>query len=256
MNKLNIALMHTIQASRILVSQSTLEAFEGEQKGRSSGARGSRKGFPFSNPPPPTFPSRTRIQVCGFTVSVLSSSSLVSFAAVIRVVTQALPYWWEERCVTALITAAKKTTSWLAIIKCTNTKFCCFTGFLVIMLPFWLMNYLWPDSVLNRRERRGICYEPVKCCTCLWHIQNGGFFCCRLHMLLYKSRSQGLCFSRLLLLQRAWGRGNIGRPNNLRIIGVYIRFQLVHACTACVNFTLAVIEYLKTPIFIQLLMYL
>ncbi|CAH3181084.1 unnamed protein product, partial [Porites lobata] len=42
--------------------------------------------------------------------------------------------------------------------------------FLVIMLPFWLMNYLWPDSVLNRRERRGICYEPVKCCTCLWHI--------------------------------------------------------------------------------------
>ena len=88
MNKLNIALMHTIQASRILVSQSTLEAFEGEQKGRSSGARGSRKGFPFSNPPPPTFPSRTRIQVCGFTVSVLCSSSLVSFAAVIRVVTQ------------------------------------------------------------------------------------------------------------------------------------------------------------------------
>ena len=88
MNKLNIALMHTIQASRILVSQSTLEAFEGEQKSRSSGARGSRKGFPFSNPPPPTFPSRTRIQVCGFTVSVLCSSSLVSFAAVIRVVTQ------------------------------------------------------------------------------------------------------------------------------------------------------------------------
>lgn len=76
----------------------------------------------------------------------------------------------------------------------------------------------------------------------------------RLHMLckhkLYKSRSQGLCFSRLLLLQRAWGRGNIGRPNNLRIIGVYIRFQLVHACIAYVNFTLAVKEYLKTPIFI------
>lgn len=44
------------------------------------------------------------------------------------------------------------------------------TGFLIIMLPFWLVNYLWPDSVLNRRERRGVCYEPVKCCTCLWHI--------------------------------------------------------------------------------------
>ncbi|XP_022780174.1 uncharacterized protein LOC111321529 [Stylophora pistillata] len=43
-------------------------------------------------------------------------------------------------------------------------------GFLIIMLPFWLLNYLWPDSVLNRRERRGVCYEPVKCCTCLWHI--------------------------------------------------------------------------------------
>ena len=73
---------------------------------------------------------------------------------------------------------------------------------------------------------------------------------------LYKSRSQDLCFSRLLLLQRAWGRGNLGRPNNLRIIGVYIRFQLVHACIACVNFTIAVIEYLKTPVFIELLMYL
>ncbi|XP_020895377.1 uncharacterized protein LOC110234342 isoform X2 [Exaiptasia diaphana] len=43
-------------------------------------------------------------------------------------------------------------------------------GFIIIMLPFWLVNYLWPDSVLNRRERRGVCYEPVKCCTCLWHI--------------------------------------------------------------------------------------
>ena len=67
---------------------------------------------------------------------------------------------------------------------------------------------------------------------------------------LYKSRSQGLCFSRLLLLQRAWARGNIGRLHKLRIIGVYIRFQLVHACIAYVNFTLAVKEYLKTPIFI------
>ena len=66
----------------------------------------------------------------------------------------------------------------------------------------------------------------------------------------YKSRSQGLCFSRLLLLLRVWGRGNIGRPNNLRIIGVYIRFQLVHAYIACVNFSLAVKEYLKTSIFI------
>ncbi|XP_031574331.1 uncharacterized protein LOC116308102 [Actinia tenebrosa] len=44
------------------------------------------------------------------------------------------------------------------------------TVFIILMLPFWLINYLWPDSVLNRRERRGICYEPVKCCTCLWHI--------------------------------------------------------------------------------------
>ncbi|XP_032232373.1 uncharacterized protein LOC116614909 [Nematostella vectensis] len=44
------------------------------------------------------------------------------------------------------------------------------SGFILLMLPFWLVNYLWPDSVLNRRERRGVCYEPVKCCTCLWHI--------------------------------------------------------------------------------------
>ena len=67
---------------------------------------------------------------------------------------------------------------------------------------------------------------------------------------LYKSRFQGLCFSLLLLLRRAWGWGNTGRHNNVRIIGMYIRFQLVHCCVACVNFTLAVIEYLKTPIFI------
>lgn len=43
-------------------------------------------------------------------------------------------------------------------------------GFLLLMLPFWLVNYFFPHSVLSRKERRGICYEPVKCCTCLWHI--------------------------------------------------------------------------------------
>ncbi|XP_050414447.1 uncharacterized protein LOC126828612 [Patella vulgata] len=43
-------------------------------------------------------------------------------------------------------------------------------GFYVLMLPFWLINTFWPKSVLDPPARTGICYEPVKCCSCLWHI--------------------------------------------------------------------------------------
>ncbi|XP_077998391.1 uncharacterized protein LOC144451429 [Glandiceps talaboti] len=42
--------------------------------------------------------------------------------------------------------------------------------FVAVMLPFWLVNYFWPNVVLSRRTRTGMCYEPVKCCSCLWHI--------------------------------------------------------------------------------------
>ncbi|KAK3743313.1 hypothetical protein RRG08_007551 [Elysia crispata] len=44
------------------------------------------------------------------------------------------------------------------------------TVFVVFMLPFWIVNEKKKDSVLDRRNRTGICYEPVKCCSCLWHI--------------------------------------------------------------------------------------
>ena len=42
--------------------------------------------------------------------------------------------------------------------------------FVAMLLPFWFVNYFWPGTVLNRKERRGICYEPVRCCSCAWHI--------------------------------------------------------------------------------------
>ncbi|XP_077864484.1 uncharacterized protein LOC144349993 [Saccoglossus kowalevskii] len=42
--------------------------------------------------------------------------------------------------------------------------------FVAVMLPFWIINYVFRDSMLNKRERTGFCYEPVKCCSCVWHI--------------------------------------------------------------------------------------
>jgi len=38
------------------------------------------------------------------------------------------------------------------------------------MIPFWIINAVKRDSVLDNRTRQGFCYEPVKCCTCLWHV--------------------------------------------------------------------------------------
>ncbi|KAH3821101.1 uncharacterized protein LOC127832521 [Dreissena polymorpha] len=40
----------------------------------------------------------------------------------------------------------------------------------VVMLPFWLLNACKRGIVLDPYSRTGICYEPAKCCTCLWHI--------------------------------------------------------------------------------------
>ncbi|XP_078696873.1 uncharacterized protein LOC144924999 [Branchiostoma floridae x Branchiostoma belcheri] len=44
------------------------------------------------------------------------------------------------------------------------------TAFLLVMIPFWLMNHVWDRSVLDYRERSGLCYEPVMCCSCVWHV--------------------------------------------------------------------------------------
>lgn len=42
--------------------------------------------------------------------------------------------------------------------------------FLGVMFPFWLINKCKTNIVLDPYSRTGICYEPAKCCTCLWHI--------------------------------------------------------------------------------------
>ncbi|XP_012559595.2 uncharacterized protein LOC105845902 [Hydra vulgaris] len=42
--------------------------------------------------------------------------------------------------------------------------------FLLLLIPFWFVNFFWPGSVLSLKERRGICYEPVKSFSCVWHV--------------------------------------------------------------------------------------
>jgi len=44
------------------------------------------------------------------------------------------------------------------------------TVFFIITVPFWLINRLRRNAVLDWKERDGICYEPVKCCSCIWHV--------------------------------------------------------------------------------------
>ncbi|KAL3861935.1 hypothetical protein ACJMK2_007946 [Sinanodonta woodiana] len=42
--------------------------------------------------------------------------------------------------------------------------------FFALLLPFWILNEVKKNSVLDPYSRTGICYEPVSCCSCLWHI--------------------------------------------------------------------------------------
>ena len=42
--------------------------------------------------------------------------------------------------------------------------------FIILLAPFWFVKFFWPGTVLNRKERRGICYEPVKCCPYIWQV--------------------------------------------------------------------------------------
>jgi len=44
------------------------------------------------------------------------------------------------------------------------------TIYFLCMLPFWLIEFFWKGRVLNKNERRGICYEPVSNCPCLWKV--------------------------------------------------------------------------------------
>ncbi|XP_064642898.1 uncharacterized protein LOC135497110 [Lineus longissimus] len=41
---------------------------------------------------------------------------------------------------------------------------------LLVTIPFWIANSLHKDNILNMKQRDGVCYEPVRCCQCIWHI--------------------------------------------------------------------------------------
>lgn len=43
-------------------------------------------------------------------------------------------------------------------------------GLYVFLLPFWILNRVYRNSVLDSKSRTGVCYEPVNCCSCIWHI--------------------------------------------------------------------------------------
>ena len=53
-------------------------------------------------------------------------------------------------------------------------------GILAVVLPFWLLDWLKPKWILNKHERAGICYEPVACCSCVWHVWDQCSVCCML----------------------------------------------------------------------------
>eukprot|EP00118_Oscarella_pearsei_P006828 m.31775 g.31775 ORF g.31775 m.31775 type:complete len:202 (+) comp31542_c0_seq4:177-782(+) len=42
--------------------------------------------------------------------------------------------------------------------------------FFLVAVPFWIINHLLPNAVLDKRSKTGICYEPVRCCNCIWHV--------------------------------------------------------------------------------------
>ncbi|XP_062505093.1 uncharacterized protein LOC134181840 isoform X1 [Corticium candelabrum] len=40
----------------------------------------------------------------------------------------------------------------------------------VILIPLWLINHFKKNSLLDRQHKEGCCYEPVRVCSCLWHV--------------------------------------------------------------------------------------
>lgn len=45
-----------------------------------------------------------------------------------------------------------------------------FAVFFILTVPFWLINKCFKNSILDQEYRTGICYEPVHCCSCIWHV--------------------------------------------------------------------------------------
>lgn len=42
--------------------------------------------------------------------------------------------------------------------------------FFGLVIPFWLASLCCKKRVLDRETRTGLCYEPVTCCSCIWHV--------------------------------------------------------------------------------------
>lgn len=39
-----------------------------------------------------------------------------------------------------------------------------------VLAPFWALNYVKPLSVFDPKQKAGVCYEPVACCSCMWNV--------------------------------------------------------------------------------------
>ncbi|XP_069774557.1 uncharacterized protein [Narcine bancroftii] len=44
------------------------------------------------------------------------------------------------------------------------------TVFIILLLPFWLINVLYPGLLLSPGPPAAICHQPVADCSCLWYI--------------------------------------------------------------------------------------
>jgi len=44
------------------------------------------------------------------------------------------------------------------------------TGYFIFVVPFWIIEQFRKGFIINWRKRRGICYEPMTSCACLWHV--------------------------------------------------------------------------------------
>ncbi|XP_065891199.1 uncharacterized protein [Dysidea avara] len=47
----------------------------------------------------------------------------------------------------------------------------CSTVYFALLLPFWLYAAIGNKKhLLDKKTRSGLCYEPLNCCPCLWHV--------------------------------------------------------------------------------------
>ncbi|XP_072100909.1 uncharacterized protein [Mobula birostris] len=46
------------------------------------------------------------------------------------------------------------------------------TVFVILLIPFWLVNSVYRGMLLNTGSQAGICHRPVADCPCLWYFEN------------------------------------------------------------------------------------